>query len=169
MRIASRAARMPRRVPVYSKAQRAHATHSPSHGLHGPAVDWDARGCHGRSSARPCRSWEELGRHGPCRPCRSWERTHYHSPPLTTTHYHSPPVRHSLPLTTTHYHSLPLATTHSHSLPQELGRTPCRSWEVLGRAVMGGARPCRSWEELGAMQAMGGARPCRPCRPWEAC
>ena len=65
MRIASRAARMPRRVPVYSKAQRAHATHSPSHGLHGPAVDWDARGCHGRSSARPCRSWEELA--GTCR------------------------------------------------------------------------------------------------------
>ena len=182
MRIASRAARMPRRVPVYSKAQRAHATHSPSHGLHGPAVDWDARGCHGRSSARPCRSWEELGRTG--RAGRAGQgsaltTTHYHSLPLattryyslplTTTHYHSPPVRHSLPLTTTHYHSLPLATTHSHSLPQELGRTPCRSWEVLGRAVMGGARPCRSWEELGAMQAMGGARPCRPYMPWEAC
>ena len=33
MRIASRAARMPRRVPVYSKAQWAHDSHSPSHGL----------------------------------------------------------------------------------------------------------------------------------------
>ena len=124
MRIASRAARMPRRVPVYSKAQRAHATHSPSHGLHGPAVDWDARGCHGRSSARPCRSWEELvrtGRAGRASHGSAVTTTHYHTLPLTSTTppYHSLPLHslHSLVLATTHYHTLPLTTTHYRSLP----------------------------------------------------